>query len=334
MNSQPPVKVSLEPFSPTVEEAYRTLLPAHDDRVAAGQLTWKLKDNPAGSGLVAIARIDDQIAGLNAFMSVPLSVHEKDLSGHQSMDTIVSPSARGRGVFSKMVQCFYEESGSQFLYGFPNSQSAPAFFGKLGWARYGQVPMLVKPIRPGFITRRIFGSQFGGNSRTTPKSVDADPIRVIPPVVGDASADLFRGSSVGIRRTVEYLTWRLVDHPAVQYHLHCGEDGAFSASTVEDKHGARVGYLMEALGTGSGLAEVVRASVMSMRDRGAELLFAWALPGSPNYRPLLRAGFIPFPTRLRPIEINFGMRLLAEISAARPITRRDWYISYLDSDTV
>ena len=334
MSADAPLRVTLEEYSSTVEEAYRTLLPAHDDRVAAGQLRWKLNDSPAGCGMAAVARVEGRIVGLNAFMAVRMLVRGRELVGHQSMDTIVLPEARGRGIFGSLVDCFYREAASDFLYGFPNSQSAHAFFGRLGWTRFGQVPMMVKPLRMGFLTRQIF------KSRTVVDVGESELLDVIelpgsiPPRIGEAWDEFSSGVEAAIPRTYEYLRWRLIDHPTISYEMFSGEDGAFSAASVQNKHGARVGYLMEAIGNRSGLREVINASTARMRDRGAEVAFAWSLPGTPAYRSLLRAGYVPFPRKLRPIEINFGARFLADTRALVPLRRRDWYISYLDSDTV
>lgn len=334
MSTRPPIHVTLEEYSATVDAAYRSLLPAHDQRVAAGQLTWKLRDNPAGRGVVAIARADDQIVGLNAFMPVPLVVRGIELRGHQSMDTIVAPTARGQGIFPRMVDCFYREARSDFLYGFPNSQSAKAFFGQLGWSRYGQVPMLIKPLRLSFLTRRLLRSQARVDDRESQDIHNVGPAGHVPSHTTQAWERFSDGTNAAIPRTAEYLRWRLVDHPTIRYDMFSGANGAFGATSVQDKHGSRVGYLMEAIGDRTGLRDVISASIAAMRDRGAEVLFAWSLPGNPTYKALLRAGFVPFPQKLRPIEINFGARMLTQEPVSTPLSRRDWYVSYLDSDTV
>lgn len=54
----------------------------------------------------------------------------------QSGDTMTHPDHRGKGLFIKLAKATYElarESGIQFIFGFPNSNSYPGFVNKLGW---------------------------------------------------------------------------------------------------------------------------------------------------------------------------------------------------------
>ncbi|MBM4780049.1 MAG: hypothetical protein GQE15_20280 [Archangiaceae bacterium] len=63
-------------------------------------------------------------------------------------------------------------------------------------------------------------------------------------------------------------------------------------------------------------------------------MIAWCLEHSPNHRAYRSNGFFPLPERLRPIELHVGVRSLAAPAEANLGNRRNWYLSYLDSDTV
>src|SRR5688572_24421195 len=137
----PDYSFSLEPFSPEVLAAYRsfsTVLDQTDEKVA-----WKLKSCPFGPGSAMVVRDENGlIVGMNAYQSVDIrSSAGTVLSGHQSMDTVVHEVARGQGLFTRMYRAYYDQTDAGFVYGFPNKNSAPAFFGKLGWTRFGAVPM-------------------------------------------------------------------------------------------------------------------------------------------------------------------------------------------------
>ena len=67
---------------------------------------------------------------------------------------------------------------------------------------------------------------------------------------------------------------------------------------------------------------------------GLNVALAWCFRHSPNARAHFRAGFFPLPERLRPIELHFGVRVLDESLTQVLRDRRNWYISYCDSDTV
>ncbi|HEX8216336.1 MAG TPA: GNAT family N-acetyltransferase [Allosphingosinicella sp.] len=323
-------------YSDAVVDAYRKLHPEQNDAIERGKLEWKLRNCPGGPGAVMIARSQGEIVGMNAFMPSRFRVGAEQVRAYQSMDTIVTPAARAKGVFVRLSTLFYESADAALIYGFPNAHSAPGFFGKLGWTHLSAVPMLVRPLRTGYFARRV--------SRFLPDlplphlaRATQDPGRIER--FDERTSALWRRFSAGIdcavERDAEFLNWRLVDHPSERYTIVGDGDEAFAAWSVTHKHGARIGYLAEAIGVETApLAGLIASALCEMRAAGAELAFAWCLPWSPNYRAYRKAGFYPLPEMLRPIAIQFGARPLLEPAAAQIATRRGWYISYLDSDTV
>ena len=75
-------------------------------------------------------------------------------------------------------------------------------------------------------------------------------------------------------------------------------------------------------------------SLRRMAADGADAVLAWCFGHSPNAKAYRRAGFLPLPERLRPIELHMGVRPLDESLRTVLTDRRNWYISYCDSDTV
>lgn len=325
---------TVQPFDDEIRDAYLRLLPHQGQVVAAGKLEWKFRRQPAREGLVAVARDETgRILGLNAFMPSGMRCAGQPGTGFQSMDTIVDPDARGQGVFSRLIAAFYAAGEGRLLYGFPNASSAPGFFGKLGWTSLGTVPMLIKPLRAGYFLKRMA------------KMLPDFPLPSLGPVARAADpvtrfdachAAIWQRFATGVDHAVErdaaYLNWRLFDHPSARYDALMTED-AFAVGTVAEKHGGRIGYVMEALGPAPALAPLIGAIVAGFRARRADAALAWCLPHSPNYAAYRKAGFLPFPDRLRPITLHFGARALGAPLDGLADPRR-WYVSYLDSDTV
>lgn len=327
------IEYELLPFSEELRNAYLELLPEQELEVARGKLEWKFRNMPAGTGLVAVARSGGRILGLNGFMAGPFKLGGGQVRGYQSMDTIVSPEARGQGVFGKLINSFYQNTDGALLYGFPNLNSSPAFFGKLGWSAFGAVPMLIRPLRAGYFLKRLAQAlpdfQLPIFSRRLSQAEQIGRF-------DESATEIWRRFSAGIgcaiQREADYLNWRFADHPTERYTILRAPDGAFTVSNVAAKHGASIGYLMEAIGGNDSLPRLIAESLHRMRSAGADLAFAWCLPWSPNYRAYRKAGFYPLPARLRPIVINFGARALTAPDPAIT-SARSWYISYLDSDT-
>lgn len=328
------IQYDLVPFSDEARDAYLSLLPEQQRDVAHGKLEWKFGDNPAGAGLIATATKDSKIIGINAFMAGQFRIGCTSHIGYQSMDTIVTEAARGQGVFGKLIQSFYDNCDGALLYGFPNLNSSPGFFGKLGWTYFGSVPMLIRPLRTGYFLKRF--------SRYLPDfpipifaNIDISSERVTRFDQNDTVTwrRFSAHSSCGLERDAEYLNWRLLDHPSEKYTALRAPDGSFIATSLVNKHGGRVGYVMEAIGEDPTLQQLITIALKDMKFAGADVALAWCLPHSPNYRAYRRAGFYPFWNRLRPIIINFGTRPLHG-NAAVIADKSSWYVSYLDSDTV
>lgn len=331
------VTYDLEPFTDSIRDAYLKLLPEQEQAIESGKLEWKFRNNPAGAGMVAVARGDGEIIGVNAFMPSTFNLRGRPAKAYQSMDTIVMPAARGKGVFPGLLNCFYDRTDGALIYGFPNANSSPGFFNKLGWTRFGPAPMLFRPLRTGYFLKRF--------ARWLPDirvPILSRPLRSAQLIArfDDSATAVWRRFASGIDCTVDrgsdYLNWRLADHPSEKYDILRAPDGSFTVHSVADKHGGRIGYVMEAIGTAESLSPLIASSLRRIAAAGADAALAWCLPGSPNYAAYRKAGFYPLPAKLRPIILNFGARpLRAEAEeAAAVVDRSGWYISYLDSDTV
>lgn len=84
---------------------------------------------------------------------------------------------------------------------------------------------------------------------------------------------------------------------------------------------------------GPSLQALLMSELGRMASRGVVIAFVWSFPWTPNYSALRKAGFMPLPERLRPIKIWFGSTLKTT-QADRANRAGQWYLSYLESDTV
>jgi GNAT superfamily N-acetyltransferase len=333
------ITIEVTAYSDAILDAYLGLLPEQSVGVQKGLVSWKMRDHPFGAGLFALARdATGKIVGINAFQPARFRLKGgARLLGHQSMDTIVHPSARGKGLFTRMIRAYYAHGEFDILYGFPNSSSAPGFFNKLGWDRLGTVPMLVKPLRTGFLARRLGWS---GPDFKLPllRSARGASTRL---EIFDPSTDALwenfaerHGIEIALDRTADFLNWRYTRHPQNKYDIWARDDGSFVVCTMADKHGAKIVYLTEAIGEAATVTDIAREAMRHYQAQGAEIALAWSIEGNPIRRALTSAGFLPFADRLRPIEINAGARRRDADVHQHFADRSAWFLSYSDSDTV
>lgn len=339
------VRYSLRAFDQTIEEAYGRFFPRDLDRTH-DLLEWRSSANPHGQTKFAVASDGDKIVGMVALIPTALRGPGVDCLGYQAVDTVVDPAYRGRGIFVKLGLLAQDPDalGGDVLWGFPNANAAPGWFGRLGWANFGEVPLLMRPLRSSFLLGRIQPRLRAidfplARAPEISRHVYSDPAAL--------SADfdtLWRQVShafgIALDRSGDWMRWRLMDKPAANYRcvgVGSGNDlSSFVATKIAHKHGGRLCYVMEAIGKPGDtreLSRLLRSEIALAAGKGAEAALAWCPRTAPNYRAYRKAGFIPVPARLRPIEINFGARALSEEGAAATAEDARWFISFLDSDT-
>lgn len=341
----------VRPLDGEVEDAYRRLLPEQTDLVEQGKLAWKFLHHPAAKGAVATAVLENRIVGMIGFAPHRLKMGGMRMIAHQALDTVVDPVCRGKGVFVKLGRAFYEAAprwDSKAAFGFPNENAAPGWFGKLEWARLGTPPFLVKPLNAGYFARRVLGG-VGGLFDPLPLSLigrPGDSGRATRIERFDSRADaLWNAFSAtipcAVDRTSDYLNWRLFDHPTATYETDAVFEGdvmkAFVTTHLADKHGGRIGYIMEAMalpGAERDLVMLLKLAIARMREAKTDAILAWAASHAPNHGAYRKTGFLPMPDRIRPIHLYYGGKPLAPEAEPGFTSERDWYLSYLDSDTV
>ena len=335
------IKVSLRSFDDGVRQAYARLFAGDPDK-SPEMLRWRFQRNPHGAAKFAVAVADEIVVGMIALVPTKLRSTTGEVLGYQAIDTMVDPACRGQGLFVKLGAIAQDPAqlGGAALWGLPNASAARGWYGHLGWINFGPVPMLIRPLRSGFVLRRLHKAlqamdfPLVGSTHDRFDPLDRDALGGFDDLWNSIKPRL--GTSV--ERSAEWLRWRLYDKPEANYRvvgvLRSAQLDAVVATRISDKHGARLCYFMDALaqpGQSERLASMVRSELANAAGNGAEAAFAWCPPHAPSYAAYRRAGFIPFPARLRPIEINFGARALtgqADAALAAP-----WTISLLDSDT-
>ena len=327
------ISTSIEPLSSELMDTY---LASGMERGKAGQcaVEWAFANN---STPFAVARDDGQIVGVSGYIQSNIQIGSKVGAAYQAVDSFVSESMRGKGIFSQLARAYdtyAANSGGDLVWGFPNDNAAPAWFGKLGWHRHGQVPFLIKPLRAGFFCRKFHLPIDFSLSRLHDHRLPA--VTEIGEWGDVLWSQVAPNIGIGTVRDRAFLNHRLYGCPqAEHYRVVASTDQsapAIVASREADKHGGQIAYIMEALG-GPSLEPLLMSELGRLAARGSEIALAWSFPWSPNYRILRKAGFIPLPERLRPIHIWFGSTPKTAL-ASHANHKRQWYLSYLDSDTV
>jgi hypothetical protein len=136
------------------------------------------------------------------------------------------------------------------------------------------------------------------------------------------------------------MNWRIFKHPSAKYQVLGAFKGASLVAEVvwcvERRHGGLIGYIMELLHRQTELlaAEAALSAALSeMSEAKVDAVLAWNAGHSPNARAFRSQGFLPLPERLRPIHIFWGGRSFNPDLVSVVQERKNWYVSYVDSDT-
>lgn len=325
--------ISIERLSNEVLEAYASA-GLHRIDNGSSAIEWAFTNNPAP---FAIARTNGKIVGVSAYIHSQMKFGDAGGKALQAVDSFVMPQARRKGLFSTLALAYREHaqrSGFDLVWGFPNENAAPVWFNRLGWSSFGQAPFLIKPLRAGYFLRKLKIDADFKISRH--RDENAEQLTSLGGWVDPLWENVAKNISVCRQRDREYLSHRLFQSPdSSSYRVVASTDatqGALVATREIEKHGGKIAYLMEAFG-GNDLGPLISSELGRLSDWGAELALAWSYPWSPNYSALRKCGFLPLPERLRPIKMWVGASPISKRGAAASI-KSNWYLSYLDSDTV
>lgn len=341
-------------------ERFKICFDENDSPRTVKHLRWQYLDGFQSVAPLVVLGMPDgddsnsRVIGIYATFQSRFTCDGNIVTGIQSLDTLTSKDFRGKGLFNNFANLVYaksEQQGVSFIYGFPNANSAHGFFTKLGWTRLDPIPFLIKPLNTSYFFSRIPFlkklNKFIPNIRLIPRAPRLDiGLKLIENIPLDSRYDdlwvTFRNTfKVGLDRGSKYLQWRL-SRPGVQYsNIACldekGKILAICIFTSCDKHGGKIGYIMDLIhrpGAEQEAKAVLSTALIDLAQKGCDAVLAWCFGHSVNHASYRQSGFFVLPERIRPIELHFGARAF-DAGMQTVISQRDsWYISYLDSDTV
>lgn len=313
---------------------------------------WQFLDNPVNKQLVNIA-IDDEnqkVAAIYAIFPVQFKIGKETYLGSQSLDTITDEDYRGQGLFINLAKDVYEKAVKEnvkLVYGFPNGNSIGGFERKLDWQVLDPVPFLIKPLGTGYFTKKIKQLSWLPNIKIAFQSrldsnLDIQIQNGFPDQVDAIWEEFSKNILVSVKRSKEYLEWRYLQKPYEDYKIaHAykknGDYIGYIIYCVKEKHGGKIAYVMEYVYNPKFTKEaknLLKFATNQIIKEKADCILSWCLEHSENYPHFKSNSFYTLPEKLRPIELHFGVRSFDDKLKELISNRKNWYLSYSDSDTV
>lgn len=101
---------------------------------------WKHRDNPFGPSPGFVAELEGRVVATRFFLRWRFRDRERVVSAIRPVDTVVHPSARRRGVFTKLTLYGLEQIPAEqreLVFNTPNRNSLPGYL-KMGWEIHGE----------------------------------------------------------------------------------------------------------------------------------------------------------------------------------------------------
>jgi len=175
---------------------------------------WRFTKCPFGKGIIKLLFDKEKLVGHYAAIPMEVRVGDTTVKAIWSLDTMTHPDYRGRGVFVRLAKKVYEEcnlQGYRFVYGFPNELIYPMRLKKLSWKGFGKMSILCK------------GLEDCGNMNLPCSVSSGYEINRIERFGDDVSLlwnKIKENYGVIVPRTKEFLNWRFVDHPELNYIIY------------------------------------------------------------------------------------------------------------------
>ena len=298
---------------------------------------WKHQANIFGSSLLLVAKEDQQLAGLRAFLRWEWQAGGKIHKTIRAVDTATHPDFQRRGIFSRLTLAGLDEArqqGIDFVFNTPNPNSMPGYL-KMGWQHVCRLPMYVRLLRPirfacGLVKAKTMGQTNGtvpdqtSFFRHTPLGV-LEFLEAKPALDRLIARDLtLRGAGFTTFRSTAFCRWRYGEHPFVPYYVEMVQEGAEVRGVLIYRTNIRFG-LREIMITDMLLAEdssvIVAQLLKSLRRRvRADYLIAHFGENSGHLKQLRCDGFFKLPGQ----GMNFTVRLLDREINPDPLQANNW----------
>lgn len=302
---------------------------------------WKFETFPE-SATIVVSEEDGAINGHAAFLNITAKHGKKEFTLGERVDIMVDPDAQGRGLYKQIVSRMIDEcetEGIDFLYGFPAETAKHVFLKTAGGSELGNMPRFLAVNKPGALLA----------SKLAPLKALQSPVdRAFTLTVPKKSPYQLRefGDRFGLadvlygrfesqyplhaKRGGDYIQRRYLSHPTKQYRVYTLElDGYAEGYCVlldeTNASGVTFTTIVDLFGPND---ETVIASQLKAirRFTGADALNIWAVPDSPRYRALKKAGFFHINSPMPFVTKDF-----TGTGAYEQLT--DWHLSQSDVDS-
>lgn len=313
---------------------------------------WEFMEGPDGEGFIYITEDGNKIIGHFADIPRRFSAHGKVVQGTLSVDLMVHPDYRRKGIFEEIGRFAVQRTKNKniiFTSAFPIRKETIQGFKKIGWKEIVRLPVLVYPIRfrdivnrylhflplsllIGGIARFFYNLLFLMRRRKEGKGIEIGKVDQL-----DDQFELFWGKAlsfypiIGIRDR-NYMTWRYLRHPTRTYTIYRamekGEMRGFIILREVDLLHFHSTVIVDLLALDENvLMALVEQGIAHSQKEGVDLLGFMVPKLHPYYQLLRRNGFLPSPK-------TFLFMIYPHEENMELLDPKGWYVNWGDTDVI
>ena len=213
---------------PEIIEVLKASLGENDLPLSQEIWNYKHEENPFGRSLVLLAKEDNKIVGVRAFMRWQWHSGIHKYSAFRAVDTATHPEHRGKGIFKKLTLKAVEigkKNRDHFVFNTPNEKSRPGYL-KMGWEPVGKIKVGVKP---------CFGSLLKSKKKLPVyKHSLKIPVSELETLCAEWNRTLASATELYTPKSAAYLNWRYENNPLQNYEVY-SDNAVYIAGYVKKR---------------------------------------------------------------------------------------------------
>jgi len=277
-------KYEFRPMTPADLDGMRALYAAaFKQQRSKEQDVWRWFETPFGLSPTIIAYDGSRCIASYTVWPVWIRMAGQRIKAAQSMDTMTHPDYQGQGLFPRLaIACMesLEEQGYKALYGFPNQLSFSGFLRHLNWAYIGDIPVwktVTNRLNPVFsVATRLAksasvfpkGEQISGAKWSDEPPDNEEQFVNLAIEKYQNPLDKMKLRRCRVDRNFEYLKWRYGASSGREYSWRYLTDDNNPEGFCIFRHDQDRLLITELLGTGPGLATMLRHLISHSRESG------------------------------------------------------------------
>ena len=298
------------------------------------ELEWRYLKCPIKSKIFVAEDIEKRIiVGIRPILLKKIKVNDSEGLGAQFMDVMVHPAYRGRGIFTKLMKMAYDYLKKENIlvaYTFPNRNSYPAYKKVTDWQELSFFKVFVN-------IQNIFWSP----KLEVDQDVNIETIENFDERVNLLLEKFLNLYDICIYRTSEYLNWRFIRRPDVEYKIISVNRGeklvGYAVLRTRKLFTSKVGLIIELVCDPeyyNVFEMLIKHSLKEFKNLGVKWVLFFNFSNK-NFEVLLRKNhFFQFSLFQNIRKIPLVIKPISKDLKIGSINLGNWYISLGDNDAV